>query len=235
MTTNPISRAAAFVGAIALIPACTTSIGGRPHAAEQVQTLESPVASAAAWIATVMPDADELSQVCDSYADDIDPLVGDATDLRDTMIGSQVAESQCISAISPLERRTFGAAPVREIAYATLPDATFGALALPSAGAARSMFETLANQWRECDGQTVIKSSGADSHANVIGDVDFTADVVSAVIVMSTQSTGMRSQTGRALGVAGNCIIDVELRTSTSSSSAVALTQLMMSKVTAQQ
>jgi len=215
---------------VALVPACNEAIPGSPEAAEPSQSTQAD----ATWIESVLPDSTELSQVFNSDAEDIDPLVGDASDLRETMIGSDVTERQCIGTVSPLERQTYAAAPVHEVAYATLSDATFGALVFSSAADARSFFDTSVTQWLDCDGRTVTVTSGAGSHTNKISDVEATADVISAAVMMSTQSTGMQSPTGRALGVAENCIVDVELSTSVTAS-AVALTRLMLAKVLVQQ
>lgn len=226
-------RLAALCVALVVMCGCAPTIEGNPRAADDAPATTSALPGAT-WIASVLPDITELSQVFNTSADDVDPVVGDASDLRDTLIGSEVTDDQCISAIAPLERRTFDRAPVDEVAYATLPDATFGAVALPSAQSARSLFDSLVEQWRACDGHAVVRENGKHSHVEAIGSVDAKPDFVSAVVVMTTESTGMRTQTARALGVAENCIIDVELRTPISAL-AVALTQLMMAKVPALQ
>lgn len=226
-------RLAALSVALVVMCGCAPTIEGNPRAADDAPATTSALPGAT-WIASVLPDITELSQVFNTSADDVDPVVGDASDLRDTLIGSEMTDDQCISAIAPLERRTFDRAPVNEVAYATLPDATFGAVALPSAQRARSLFDSLVEQWRACDGHAVVRESGKQSHVEAISSVDAKPDFVSAVVVMTTESTGMRTQTARALGVAENCIIDVELRTSVSAL-AVALTQLMMAKVPALQ
>lgn len=221
------------VASVLVVCGCSTSIDGTPRAAN-VATPSTSSTSDESWIVSVLPDITELTQVFNTYADEVDPVVGNASDLRDTLIGEQVTNERCIGVVAPLERRTFDRAPVAEVAYATLPDATFGAAALPSAQSARSLFDTLVDQWRACDGQTVITNGGDHSHVNSISSVDAKPDFVAAIVVMTTDSTGMRTQTARALGVAENCVIDVELRTPISAL-AVALTQLMMTKVPAQQ
>jgi len=236
-------RAVTLTVAIAgLVTACATTVTGTPTAAPGQRSATTSAPDEAAWIASVLPDATELSRLRGSQTDEISPLIGDADDLRDTIIGSQVTESQCVGVVSPLESQTFDAAPVREVAYATLPDATFGVLALPSADDARSLFETFVNEWRQCDGTTVIKSDGADTYENTISDVNATDRVLSAVTVMSTQSTGMRRRTERALGVAEDCIVEVEMPVAPSSarapgtrSPAVELAELMLTKVSTAQ
>jgi hypothetical protein len=78
---------------------------------------------------------------------EIDPLVGSVTDLRDTFVGTEITEGQCVGVTAPLETRTFEAAPVRAVAYATQPDATLGVVALSSAGEARSSFNSFVKVW----------------------------------------------------------------------------------------
>ncbi|MCF6386367.1 sensor domain-containing protein [Mycobacterium sp. MBM] len=226
-------RLALLVVALVVACGCATTIEGNPRASDGTPATTSAPPDAS-WIASVIPDITELSRVFNTSADDVDPLVGDASDLRDTMLGDEVSDDRCISAIAPLEHRTFDRAPVHEVAYATLPDATFGAVALPSAQSARSLFDTLVGQWRACDGRTVVLASRNFTYIEAVSSVDAKPDFVSAVVVMTAESTGMRIQTARALGVAENCIIDVELRTPISAL-AVALTQMMMAKVPALQ
>lgn len=228
-----LPHSAALAAALTLLPACSATVEGNPQAAERMTVATSAPANPAG-IASILPDAVELSRVFTSGADDIDPFIGDASDLRDTMIGQDVSGSQCIGTVSPLERHTYTAALVQEVAYATLPDATFGALAFPSAADAHTFFDTAVNQWLACNGKTVIESSVADTYSRTISDVNATADVVSAVVGTSTRSTARQSRSGRALGVAENYIVDVQLWTS-EPVLAVALAQLMMSKVPARQ
>lgn len=151
------------------------------------------------------------------------------------MIGSEVTESRCIGAISPLERHTYDGAPVIEVAYATLPEATFGASALPSAEAARALFDTFVGEWSDCNGKDVVKSGGAAVYTNAVADVESTGEVCSAVITMSTNGSDMQIRTQRALGIAANYLIDVEINSAGASSddAAVALAQLMMAKAPA--
>jgi hypothetical protein len=122
------------------------TIEGTPQSATPVSTpTQKPFASEVKWIASVLPNAADLSRVLGGpeKIHEIDSLIGDVTDLRDTFLGrGEVTESQCIGVVSPLETRTFEAAPVRVVAYATQPDATLGAVALSSNEDARSLFNS---------------------------------------------------------------------------------------------
>ncbi len=211
-----IRRLAASFCVALLATSCANTVEGTPDAAQgQAPTSTSTSAQTdTAWIASMLPDATELSRTLGarppSY--DIEPLVGDATDLRNTIIGSDVTEPQCVGVVAPLETRTFETAPVSAVAYVTLPEATVGVVSLSSDTDARSLFSAFAEQWQQCNGKTVVKSDGVGTYDNEISRVDATDSVLSATVTMSTPSTGMRTQTQRTLGVAEDCIVDVEVR-----------------------
>lgn len=224
--------AVTLVTAVVLMPACTTKLDGNPLAAEHTAPTTSAPPADSAIIASVLPTADELSEILGDHIDEVDPLIGDASDLRDTMAGSEVTESRCIGIISPLERHTYDGAPVREVAYATLPEATFGAMALPSAEAARALFDTFVAEWSSCGNKTVGKSDGVTAFTRAISEVEADETLLSSVITMSTNASDMQVRTQRALGVAENYLIDVEILSARASSNeAVALTELMITKV----
>jgi hypothetical protein len=234
MTRSHVTSLSILVVAATLLTGCATTVPGTPRAVEQSAAATTPDT---ATIASVLPDDTELSGIIGERIDEIDPLIGDATDLRDTMIGSEVTESQCSGVISPLERQTYDGEQVRDVAYATLPEATFGALALPSAEVARALFDSFVGEWQQCDGKTVVKTSGTTEYDNAISDVTVAENAVSSVVVMSALPTGAQVRTQRALGVAENVVIDVETTDTGSppAATATALAELMMAKVAAQQ
>jgi hypothetical protein len=234
MSLGHVTSLSTLVIAATLFSGCATTVPGNPRAAEQRASAALPDT---ATIASVLPDGTELSRIIGEQIDEINPLIGDATDLRDTMVGSEVTESQCIGVISPLERKTYDGKQVGDVGYATLPEATFGALAMPSAEAARALFDSFVGEWQQCDGKTVVKTSGATDYDNAISEVGLAENTVSSVIVMSALPTGVQVRTQRALGVAENVVIDVETTDtgSPSAATATALAELMMAKVSAQQ
>lgn len=233
MSLFQLSTSAVLVAAVTLMPACTSRVDGNPAAADQLPASVASTPLDAAGIDSVLPTATELSDVIGDRIDEVDPLIGDGTDLRDTMIGSEISESRCVGVISPLERHTYDGAPVREVAYATLPEVTLGALALPSAEAARALFDTFVDEWSNCNGRTVVETNRVSSYNNAVADVERTGEVVSAAITMGNNASGTQVRTQRALGVAENYLIDIELRSDRGypNDAAVALTELMMTKV----
>jgi hypothetical protein len=239
--TDILLRFIAMISAVLLLVSCAEKVAGTPKAADGAASSPTQTASAEFdWIATVLPTADELSRVLGDQetGDGVDPLVGDVTDLRDTVIGSQVTESQCLGVVAPLERRTFEAAPVDAVAYATRPDSTFGAVAFSSIEATRSLFNALVNEWQQCNDKTVVRSDGTGTYEEVITQVTTSDDQVTAMVSLSTSANGMVVPTVRALGIAEDCIVDVEIWTSDPSAPvsatetpAAALVQLMLAKV----
>jgi hypothetical protein len=239
--TDILLRFTAVISAALLLVGCANTVVGSPIAVDGAVPAAPQTTSAEIdWIATVLPTADELSRVLGAQetSDGIDPLIGDVTDLRDTVIGSQITESQCIGVVAPLEKRTFGAAPVGAVAYVTRPDATFGAMAFSSIEAARSLFTAFVNQWQECDGKTVVRSDGTGTYNDEITQVTTSDDQVTAMVSLSTNANDMVVPTVRALGIAEDCIVDVEIPVPDPSATGAAtetpaaeLVQLMLAKV----
>jgi hypothetical protein len=212
--TCGIRRFTAQISAALLTVGCAETVEGTPNVPDK--SASAPTHSASApphWIASVLPNAAELSRVLGDQetGDCVDPLVGDVTDLRDTVIGSQVTESQCIGVAAPLERRTFEAASVDAVAYVTRPDATFGAVALSSIEDAQVLFNAFANEWQGCDGKTVVRSDGTGTYKDEISRVSISDNQVSAVVTLSTYANSRLTRTVRALGRAEDCIVDVEV------------------------
>jgi hypothetical protein len=224
---------------------CSQEIEGNPSAADGAARSPLPTQTTSAeipWIASVLPNAADLSRVLGGpeKVHEMSPLVGSLTDLRDTFVGTEITEEQCVGVSAPLEMRTYEAAPVRAVAYATQPDSTFGVVALSSAEEARSLFNAFANVWPECNGRTVVKQDSTGTFNYEINQAVASDSVVSSVIVMSNSRNDRISTVERVLGVADDCIVDVEvpLRDSSTDASGVdnpaaALAELMLAKVAA--
>lgn len=197
-----------------------------------------------AWLSSVLPSATELSSAVGyqvrAYGS---PTLGDATRLRDTTAGSQsVTEGQCLGVVSPFEGRVYGGAPVTAVTYATESTITFGAVALATGNDARRLFETFLAQWQRCLGTKIVSSDGAYTTEAEIIDVDAVDDVVAAVeLVTSNSPTGILVRSERALGVAGDCIVEAEVPVtdpestapSQEKNAAVAVVEAMLAKVRA--
>ena len=86
-----------------------------------------------------------------------------------------------------------------------------GVVALPSAAAADALFAKLAEQWRHCNGITVIRHDGLHSDASgEITDVVADGPMLTATVQTTVGATrGLR--VSRALSVQVNCLIDVDV------------------------
>jgi hypothetical protein len=170
--------------------------------------------------------------------DGIPPLLGGVNDLRNTVTGTDVTMSQCTATISPLEKQAYGGSPIRAVAYSTQSTITSGAVWLASESDARALFAALSDQWRRCDGTSNVSSTGGLEFNHEIFEVNSTADVVSAVVVVTSASGGVPVLTERALGVAKDCIVEAEVPVTAPSpgspdtrDAAVELVKLMLTKV----
>jgi hypothetical protein len=188
----------------------------------------------------VLPDATELTGVVGYQitSDGIPPLVGNKDDLRDTVAGAAVVtEMECLGVAYPLLKQAFADAPVQAVSYSTQSTITYGAIALTSAKDARTSFDGFVNQWQECGGETVVNASGTVTFSHEITDVNASDRVISAVVNVSSPG-GERVRNERALGVAKDCIVDVEVPSDDPSqgargteSVAVQLVNLMLAKI----
>jgi hypothetical protein len=89
-----------------------------------------------------------------------------------------------------------------------------GVVSLPTAADAEALFDKFSQQWQRCEGQTVPLSSGGFGLGIKVHDVQTAASVVAATISMDMGlpgSEGASVPAGRAIGVRGNCLIEVEV------------------------
>lgn len=212
-----VGVASMIVGACVLAAGCSSAVGGR--------AVEPPGAappSVARALDQVLPTTEELSaalgiaptgfmgQLVEGGADTLLRGVGQA----------QATPVECVSATYRLQQVTYAASPVREVASRSWagggvdgPSLTgfFGVVQFASAVDAQAFFASAAEKWRQCDGRTMVLASdgrGAGEQSR-ISDVSVDPRVLSAVVVHETGPDGLTIQ--RALGVAADCIVDIEI------------------------
>lgn len=198
----------------------------------------------------VLPTTAELSDVLGMGSEGfLGQLVeGDAEILLRGVGPADVAPADCVSATYRLQQVVYAASPVR--AVATQPwtggdvadpagpsvSAYLGVVELASAADAQDFFTATVEDWRRCDGRTVEfrQPDHGTAAVSTISEVTIDGTVVSAVV---SHDAGQRVQ--RALGVAADCIVDVEvsqLRTPVddgAATAAVEVARLMLDKVAA--
>ncbi|OBB93756.1 sensor domain-containing protein [Mycobacterium sp. 852002-30065_SCH5024008] len=175
-----------------------------------------------------------------------------------------VSPANCVGVASMMVKDAYRSADVKNAARETwwnqhgpakVISVTEGVVALSSAAGATALFQQFSQQWRDCDGTTVtigrpsiIADRPAIVFLDTISDVRVSDSVLAATLSIDTQLPGLPSSgprpEARALGLRGNCLVEVELAFfgSTSPSdegsgdvhrSAIELAHALMDKVSA--
>jgi hypothetical protein len=232
-----LAAAFALVGGCALVAGCATPANDdRPvvHIAEAAKPSESrPLGGA-------IPTADELSSTLGA-AGFMGQLVDGGADMLLAGVGeSGATPTECVGAAHSLQRVVYQGGPVRDVASQSWaggpldgPPRTgfFGAVRFATPDAARAFFAASADSWHRCNGQTVVLQQPEHStqSASRIADVTVDESVLSAIVMRDGGATIQR-----ALGVAGDCVVDVELSTTDQSATARAaldVAALMLRKI----
>jgi hypothetical protein len=244
MTLKPEVTLSAFVATAAMLAGCADTITGAPHPRPEATpaVTTSPNTQAFAWLAAVFPTAAELNNSVGYYiaSGDIQPSTGDLHVLRNTMVGQEVTEPQCIGVVSPIEQRTFDSLQVNAATFVNIGSTTIGAVAVASVDKAAAAFDSFAMQWQDCDGKKVVNADRLNTFENEIGSVTRVGAVISAIVTVSNPDKGVPVTTERAVGVAKDCIVDIEVPVEEAppgapsrDGAAIRIAKLMMAKINA--
>lgn len=174
------------------------------------------------------------------------PAEGGRDMLLQSVDDGQAAPADCIGAPYRLQDVVYRDSPVLSVADASWTGGGFdadpvsayvGVVQMGSAAAARDFFVTTTDRWRRCAGQTVAlqRPGGGAGELSRVTDVTFDGDVVSATVLHV--SAGAEAPTGlRAVGVMGDCVVDVEVvdpRAGGDSGAAAAVTGLVLERIAA--
>ncbi|BBY15184.1 sensor domain-containing protein [Mycolicibacterium litorale] len=170
----------------------------------------------------VLPTTDELSDALGIAPTGLmgQLVAGGADTLLRGVDRAEATPVECVSTTYRLQEAVYGASSVRSVASRSWAAGTvdgpalsgfFGVVQLASADEAQAFFAAAAQDWRDCDGRTMVLQRGgtAAGEQSRITDVRVDGPVVSAVVVHEAAGSGMPIQ--RALGVAGDSIVDVEV------------------------
>jgi hypothetical protein len=225
----------AAVSACMLAGACAAPTDGRPvlHIAAAAQPVTRPVDQA-------LPTIDELTATFGG-AGFMGQLVKGGADMLLRGVGdTEATPVECVSAGYRLERVVYGSSPVQAVASRTWtggsfdgPPASgfFGVVKFASPDDAQAFFASSADKWRRCNGQTLVlhqPEHGAQGSSKIT-DVTVGNSTVSAVVMHDAGSAIQR-----ALGVAADCIVDVEITDAnhvSDAQGAVSVANLMLQKV----
>ena len=188
-----------------------------------VRIVEAAQPSPAIPLAPFLPTAMELSTVLGTGPNGLmgRAVEGDADVLLTSVGDGQAAPPECVSAPYRFQEIVYDAAPVQSAASNTWAGGGFdgppvsvfvGVVQMASPAAAQDFFASVTDRWRRCNGQTVSLDApvhGADELSRIT-DVSFGDHVIAANVLHASGGTG--SSTGlRAVGLAGDCIVEVEL------------------------
>jgi PknH-like extracellular domain len=189
----------------------------------------------------VLPTGDELTTtlgVGPGFTGQL--VVGGAEMLLQGVGESEATPIECVSAGYQLQKVVYAASPVREVASQSWAGGDlngpplsgfFGAVEFATADDAQRFFAASADKWRRCNGQTMVlrqPEHGADGVSRIT-DVVVDSTVVSAVVLHDDGSTIQR-----ALGVASDRVVDVEIADvdrGGGARGAVAVANLMLRKI----
>jgi hypothetical protein len=189
----------------------------------------------------VLPTGDELTTTLGVGPGFTGQLVVGGADMLLQGVGeSEATPIECVSAGYQLQKVVYAASPVREVASQSWAGGDlngpplsgfFGAVEFATADDAQRFFAASADKWRRCNGQTMVlrqPEHGADGVSRIT-DVVVDSTVVSAVVLHDDGSTIQR-----ALGVASDRVVDVEIADvdrSGGARGAVAVANLMLRKI----
>ncbi|AFM18119.1 hypothetical protein Mycch_3379 [Mycolicibacterium chubuense NBB4] len=242
--SGKLAALVAGAGACVLLAGCSAApVDQRPvlHIAEAAKP------SPAVPLGRFLPDALELSAALGTGpAGFTGQLVqGDGHMLLDGVAETDATPAECVGAAYRLQRSVYNGSPVQSVATNSWAgggfdgppvSGFFGVVQMTSAVAAQQFFAAATDRWRRCDGETLARHGSGQvvDELSRITDVVFDRRVVSASVLHASDGTG--SPTGmRALGVAGDCIVEVELtdpRPSADTHGAAGVANLILDKIT---
>ena len=227
------------LSACAVLAGCSsTPVDGAPV----VHIAEAAKPSVSRALDQVLPTVNELTTILGTAG-----YVGQLVKGGPEMLLQGVSESEatpidCVSAGYRLEKIVYRASPVRSVASQSWVGGDqngpsysgfFGVVQFATPDDALAFFAASADKWHRCNGQTLVlhqPEHGADGLSRIT-DVGIDDRIVSAVVLHDNGSTAQR-----AIGVASDCIVDVEVTnpagdSGTSVSGGVGVANRMLQKI----
>ena len=204
---------------VMLVAGCATAVDGtaRPGANFKARPLSGST------IKQVLLGPSALSRILNqSFRIDphLPPRFGGPEALRDDGWDSP---GDCLGVAAVLQQVVYQSSKVTHAAVETWRhvarsaegvSVTEGVVSLPTAGDARALFAKFSEQWRKCDGATVPLSGSVFSLEAKTTNVQVADSIVAATVsrgFASHSSDAAAVPAGRAIGVRGNCLVEVEV------------------------
>ena len=134
-----------------------------------------------------------------------------------------LSPGDCLGVASMLQRAVYQSGKVRHVAVQTwrhapksvdMTSVKEGVVSLPSPAEAQALFGKFSQQWEQCDGTTMPLSGTVFRLKATVANAEVAESIVAATISMgfaSRSSDSASLPSGRALGVRGNCLVEVEV------------------------
>jgi hypothetical protein len=205
-----------------------------------VHIAEAAKPSPARPLDRVLPTADELTATLGTGGFMGQLVEGGADMLLASVRESEATPAECVSATYRLQKIVYQASPVRAVASQSWAGGSFdgppvsgffGVVQFATPDAAQEFFAASADKWHRCNGQTVVlhqPEHGAQGSSRVT-DVTVDRSTVSAVVMRDAGSAIQR-----ALGVAADCVVEVEITDvnhPSDAQSAVGVANVMLGKI----
>jgi PknH-like extracellular domain len=210
---------AAPFAAVMLVAGCSGVVDGtaRPAANLAARPLTGPT------IKQVLLGDSALSRILNqSFRIDprFPPRFGGPETLQDDGYDSPV---DCLGVASMLQQVVYQSGKVTHVAVETwrqaavtmeVTDVREGVVSLPTAADANALFAEFSRQWRKCDGTTALLPESVFRLKAKTTNVQISDSVVAATVSIgwaSPTSDEASIPSGRAVGVRGNCLVEVEV------------------------
>lgn len=205
-----LSLAALSAGCVSVVPGTAKPVENRP----------------AGGIEQILPTTEEVAAGVGAELETNGPPSVGGIDKLDSGLhdNNDAAPIECLGAVEPRERVVYEKAPVRAVAiqgYWNHQRSQGGVLAvrvaaveLASATAAHELFDAFILQWKRCSGQTVIITEEDRIHVMwyvKVGEVAASDPLLTATNSWWDNQPNKGFPAGRALGVASNVIVDVDV------------------------
>jgi hypothetical protein len=152
------------------------------------------------------------------------PRFGGDEDLQDD---GTAPPDGCLGVAAMLQRSVYQSSHIEEVAVETWRHAAMradvtsvqeGVVSLPTAADANALFAAFGRQWQKCDGATTSLPGNMFRLKGKITNVQVATSVVAATVSMGWASPNSKPvpdsesiPAGRAIGVRGNCLVEVEV------------------------
>jgi PknH-like extracellular domain len=208
---------AAAVAVVMLVAGCSGVVGGTARPAAMARPLTGPT------IKQVLLGDTALARIVNqSFRIDprFPPRFGGPETLQADGLDSPV---DCLGVASMLQQAVYQSGKVTHVAVETWRQAAMsmevtsvkeGVVSLPTAADADALFAEFTRQWRKCDGTTALLPESVFRLKAKTTNVQITDSVVAATVSIGWGSPGSDEATipsGRAVGVRGNCLVEVQV------------------------